>query len=386
MPVHLFLSPLLPLLLLAGTGVGQDTYDASPHDNLRDCGRRDAAEAFCRVPLGPMAEETRARLGREETAWWVEGQTLTVAARRSGPRARLCCTIHAPMQRLGAGDLWAISIRIPEIRRAILDIAVAPGRSSGVYRGPEAPAEPPLPPELTGRLIHTSIASKHLDAVRRVTVYLPPGFESGRRYPVVYAADGAFRADDARLIERLILDREIQPIVMVAPWPGIDVRNVQLRAQEYLVGFFAGAKAFRRHQDFFLREVMPLAEREYGASSLREDRMLTGYSNGAAWAVATGLRHPRLFGHVAAFSYGWEPADAGADRRGRPRLYLSAGKLEPLFLRHTTRLAELARHAEEEVVLDTPVTGHTNSHWLPALAAALKRAFPATKERGPDGL
>ena len=203
----------------------------------------------------------------------------------------------------------------------------------------------------------------------------PPGFDASRRYPVVYMADGVFRAEDFPVVERQILDKTIPPVVLVGVWPGLDPKDALLRSKEYLLGWPGGAAQFAKSERFLIDEVLTLAENRYGASSDPRDRLITGYSSGAAWAVSMAVRNPAVFGQSAAFSLGWSGAEKGVGQPGQPRLFLSAGSFESTYYKATLALAEKARRSGGEVVVRRLVSDHDNAAWQPMLVEALKWAL-----------
>jgi enterochelin esterase-like enzyme len=188
-------------------------------------------------------------------------------------------------------------------------------------------------------------------------------------------ADGVFRAEDFPVVERQILDGHIRPVVVVAIWPGLDAHDVGLRSKEYLLGWPGGTTRFAKSERFLLDEVLTLAENRYGASTEARDRLITGYSSGAAWAVSMAVRNPTVFGQSAAFSLGWSGAEKGVGEPGQPRLFLSAGSFESTYYKATLSLAEKARRAGGEVMLRRLVSDHDNAAWQPMLVEALRWAF-----------
>jgi enterochelin esterase-like enzyme len=213
---------------------------------------------------------------------------------------------------------------------------------------------------------------------RRLSVYRPPGWRSDQRYPVIYAADGqALHQGYAADLDRLIREGGVRPIVLAGLWASEARDGRDVRALEYLVGSDDSGRAFRRHQSFFLDEVMPFAEGRLGAAGTREDRMLFGFSNGAAWAASMALGHADLFGRAALFSFGWPPAGEGAGRPDRPGLFLLAGTREPAFLAATRRLNAVAHQSPKELVLHVRDGVHGAALWRSAFPEALAWAFGA---------
>jgi enterochelin esterase-like enzyme len=352
-------------------------FEGPDHPAIRPC-HGQPAEGACQLPAAVSPAEAQALLGAKATAWRREGDQLLVVARRNTDQAYLCCSPRAKMQRVSA-DLWAVRARIAEFDRGLIEVSVVPeaAKDAGFIRGKDAPPRPEVSKPLQGQVHEAAIRSRYLEESRRLTIYTPPGFDASRRYPVVYMADGVFRADDFPIVERQILDGAIPPVVVVAIWPGIDAKDVELRSKEYLLGWPGGTARFARSERFLLDEVLTLAENRYGASTEAGDRLITGWSSGAAWAVSMAARNPAVFGQAAAFSLGWPGAEKGVGQPDQPRLFLSAGSFETTYYRTTIDLADKARRSGGEVVLRRLVSDHDNAAWQPMLVEALSWAFAA---------
>ena len=117
---------------------------------------------------------------------------------------------------------------------------------------------------LKGDMKTLDFDSKHLGKVRKIRVYLPPGHDPKKSYPVLFGADG-FDGIDPALIEPLILAGKLPSMIIVSPVksPG------KMRQQEYLP--HESPKHFEVHEKFYIEEMIPWAEREF---VLRRDRKL----------------------------------------------------------------------------------------------------------------
>lgn len=350
-------------------------FEGPDHPAIRPC-HGELPWGACTLPAGVGAAQAEAMLGPKAVAWRREGDQLLVVARRHADQAYLCCSPRAKMDRLG-GDLWAVRARIADFDQGLIEVAVVPegARDPGFIRGKDAPPKPPVSKPLQGQVHQAAIQSRYLGETRRLTVYTPPGFDPAKRYPVVYMADGVFRADDFPVVEQQILDHRIPPVVLIGVWPGIDAKNLELRSQEYLLGWPGGAARFAKSEQFLLNEVLTLAENRYGASDKPSERLITGYSSGAAWTVSMAVRNPRVFGQAAAFSLGWPGAEKGVGEPGQPRLFLSAGSFESTYYKATLALADKARRSGGEVVLRRLVSDHDDAAWQPMLVEALRWSF-----------
>lgn len=347
----------------------------------------------CRVPAAVDAATARAHLPEtEQQAFWVDGDVFHVVARRSSPSVGLCCTVQSAMERIeGETDLWALSVRIERIEAAALDVMIIAGSGETLppvteapqWRGPEAPARAVTASVPEGLLSRRDIDSLALGERRAIEIYRPPG---DGPMPVIYLADGESTSMFAETLHPLIVSGELPAVMIVglhsgpAVMPeGADVSLI--RHQEYLPGWSGEPQPrFIAHDRFLVDEVMPLAE-SLGASSRPQDRVVAGYSNGAAWAVAMATDHPDLFGKVMALSFGW--TDGGLMSRIRAGRYgdvwLGAGTLEPPFHNVTRQAAEVLEPLADRVTFDSRVAGHSPVMWHDQFPVAVVWLF------NPDG-
>jgi hypothetical protein len=362
-------------VLVAAPVTAEPAFPPLKTGALRDCGTPEAVPTYCRIRRVLSAEEARERLCGGTLAIWAEGDVVSVVAKAPGDAVRVAGAVSGPLGRIAGTDLWSISVRTPSLDAALLDAFVFNGTGGPVvykeWRGPSAEPKPPVVETLTGASFVVDISSPNLGETRKVSVYLPPAFDSARRYPVIYVADGGNVRALSKQVEHLILAGEAPPLVMVGLHNGGDER----RSQDYLIGWKGSSDGFAKHERFFLQEVMPRAEKAWGASNQRSQRMLMGHSNGAAWAVDTALRNPTLFGAVFATSVGWgERKTLG--RTESIRFFLAAGELERSFRRKTGQLADALAGAGHLVTFKPVVAGHSRLMEEVLLDDAIAMAFP----------
>jgi hypothetical protein len=372
----MFRAMLATATIAAASATGahaQTTFPDLPSGSLvQDCGAAGASSDICRLREAVPAATLATQLGDARAAVWREGDRLLVAVRTGSAEPMLAGSILAPLAKVEGADLATLVVRIPRLDEALIDVFLVGGEgpvSPQVYRGPKAPpAQTPIP-ELRGRLVEESIDSKALGAPRGLTVYLPPGFDQARTYPVAYLADGRSVAFYARLIETAILDGRVRPVVLV----GVHSGQGQQRAIDYLLDWKGSDAGFEAHERFFLEEVMPRAEALYGASKKREERLVTGKSNGGDWALDIALRHPDLFAQAAPAAMARSKAK-GVETPGRPRLFVTTGLFDPGIAR-SRETAARARTSGDEVVLVEPVSGHGGLFYQERLVEILAWAF-----------
>jgi len=355
------------LLVLTASARAGDRYSEP-----RACDNPTLTAPVCLAQRSWTAPDAAAALGTRDVVGVAEGDLLSVIARRSAGPVTLCCSIDSPLTRIGDSDLWILSVRVLGLDHAILDLQVSPPFIDlAAYYGEQVHATAPAT-RLLGRLMRETLYSAALGEERHLTIYLPPGHDSVQRYPVVYLADGGVLRTYAGTIEAAIISGRIRPVIVAGLSPGM--ADPGSRAREYLVG--RSTPRFRNQMHFVFDEAMPFVERTYGASDRPQDRMLAGFSDGAAWALATGLRNRERIGTVAALSLGWVQAADGVASDDRPRLYLAAGTLEPDFYHVTAQAARRAQGSSSPLRFETFASGHVLVAWQTMLVDALVWAFP----------
>lgn len=161
--------------------------------------------------------------------------------------------------------------------------------------------------------IHEAFSSAHLEHARDVTVYLPPGYgaDPERRYPVLYMHDGQnlFHPETAfagqvwavdRTISALLAEDAVEPLVVVGVY-----NTGAHRIDEYTPSrdprMRLGGKA-DRYGRMLVEELKPFVDAHYRTRPAREATGLAGSSLGGLVTLHLGLRHPEVFGRLAALS------------------------------------------------------------------------------------
>jgi enterochelin esterase-like enzyme len=323
-----------------------------------------------------------ARHQAEGSSVWADGDELTFFYQGEAEAVHVCCGIQLPLRRVEDSDLWALTVRIDELPRAVISYTFIPYQDGRpveaearlahmrVWRGSQAPPASERAESLHGQIIKHAIDSVYLDERRDLTVYVPPGHDPTQSHPVVYAADGQSVDRFAAILDPQIVNGSVPGVIVVGvhcpasggaaePYdPALD-----RRAQEYLLG--ENPDRFEAHERFFVDEVSAWAERALGASAERQERAVFGCSNGGAFAVSMGIRHPARYGAVIAFSLGEGPQGWGTPEwraDDAPRHYLVAGTLEP-FRGTTARWAARLSRLGVEHVHRERVCGHDPVMW-----------------------
>ncbi|MFI5345267.1 MAG: alpha/beta hydrolase [Elusimicrobiota bacterium] len=147
---------------------------------------------------------------------------------------------------------------------------------------------------------------------REVPVYLPPSYGSkrGRRYPVFFYLPGftgtgrgavnynPWKENIVDRFDRLIAEGKAREAILIIP-DGFTAYG----GSQYL-----NSSATGRYADHVAVELVSFIEDKFAAVRGPEGRALFGSSSGGYGALMLGMRHPEVFGHVAAHS-----ADLGFD-------------------------------------------------------------------------
>lgn len=143
-------------------------------------------------------------------------------------------------------------------------------------------------------------------ALRRVTVYLPPGHDDvpDRRYPVVYLLSSHGHTGQGMMnwqpwdgtiqdqIDALYAAERIGPLIVVMPDMWTRFGSSQ----------FINSAGIGRYEDYMLQEIIPLIDRNYRTIPDRDHRGIMGRSSGGFGAITQAMRHPEVFGAFACHS------------------------------------------------------------------------------------
>jgi enterochelin esterase-like enzyme len=145
-------------------------------------------------------------------------------------------------------------------------------------------------------------------------VYLPPGYDPSRRYPVVYLLHGlpgspteyVFGTRISTFGDTGIASRRLRPFIAVMPPAG--------ESSGY-GGEWAGV--WERE---LVRAVVPWVDAHLATIDARSGRILAGLSAGGFGAADIGLRNAALFGTIESWSGYFEPLPDGPFKNAGPGL------------------------------------------------------------------
>ena len=145
------------------------------------------------------------------------------------------------------------------------------------------------------------------------------------------------------------------------------------RAREYIPQMGRKSGEFAAHERFFLDEVIPHIDRRYSLRPGAAARIVFGYSNGADWALTTGLRNPSVVNKVIALSASWPVPEDQLHRAADAGLAvaLGSGSLEGEFHENTLNIARSFDRMSVCYQHQYAVAGHDMALWQQLLPTAL---------------
>jgi enterochelin esterase-like enzyme len=173
-----------------------------------------------------------------------------------------------------------------------------------------------------GTVPHGAVASVYyqssaLGRTRRMHVYTPPGYESGKdKYPVFYLLHGAGDCDDSWtsvgranfILDNLIATKKARPMIVVMP-----AGHTNAGGGGRGPAAAGGAPPRDEFADDFVKDVMPYVEKNYRVIADRSHRAIAGLSMGGSQTLNIAIPNLEKFAYVGVYSSGL----LGGGGRGR---------------------------------------------------------------------
>jgi len=237
-----------------------------------------------------------------------------------------------------------------------------------------------VPPEIRyynsiphGVVRDTTFHSTTLGNSRQVSVYLPDGYPSGReQYPVILFHDGSDYinlGNVCNILDYLIAEHQMSPVIAVFV-PPVD------RTAEY-----AGAK-IDIFTAFIVNELMPVIDNRYKTSRDPSLRAIAGASDGGNISLYIGMKHPEMFGKIAAQSSDVQTVISNTFANG-PKLnldlYLDIGTYDlAVLIPMVHYLRDILKSKGYPFQFQEWHEGHSWGNWKGHLRLPLMRFFPYT--------
>ena len=148
--------------------------------------------------------------------------------------------------------------------------------------------------------------SKTLGKMRRMHIYLPPGYEkNSESYPVFYLLHGAGDCDDSWtsvgranfILDNLIAEGRAKAMIIVMP-----AGHVTRKMDMSTMGADVASDPFAND---FMNDIVPYVEQHYRVIADAPHRAIAGLSMGGAQTLNIAMTHPGFFAYIGVFSSGW---------------------------------------------------------------------------------
>ncbi|RZL37517.1 MAG: esterase family protein [Rubrivivax sp.] len=238
-----------------------------------------------------------------------------------------------------------------------------------------------------GRVEDLSYASGVTGTRRVASVYLPPGYSTERRYPVLYLLHGIGGNQEEwrgyvrapNVLDNLIATGKALPMIVVMP-------NGRALADDRppppdRVFTAENAAGFANFERDLLDFLIPAVEAKYPALADRRQRALAGLSMGGGQSLNFGLAHLDTFAWIGGFSSApnTRPAaellpDPAAARRQLALLYLSCGNKDGL-INVSQGVHRALKEAGVPHLWNVDEYGHDRDSWAENLFHFSQRVF-----------
>ena len=239
---------------------------------------------------------------------------------------------------------------------------------------------------------HGAVASVYyqssaLGRTRRMHVYTPPGYESGKnKYPVFYLLHGAGDCDDSWtsvgranfILDNLIASKKAKPMIVVMPAGHTNAGGGGRGAPA------GGVPARDEFAEDFVKDVMPYVEQHYRVVVDRAHRAIAGLSMGGSQTLNIGVPNLDKFAYIGVYSSGllgggrgatpappfgaaWEQQnlaalDNAATKKGLKVFWFATGVEDGLITNTKSTVELLKKHGFAPTLKESP-GGHTWLNW-----------------------
>ena len=147
---------------------------------------------------------------------------------------------------------------------------------------------------------------------RRITIYIPPGYESGnQKYPVLYLLHGAGGDEEAwislgrtaQIMDNLIAQGKAKPMIVVMPNGNViqDAAPGEGNLGFYKPQFMVPKTMDGTYEANFM-DIVKFVESNYRVIAKKEDRAIAGLSMGGYHSLHISRYYPNTFDYVGLFS------------------------------------------------------------------------------------
>jgi enterochelin esterase family protein len=164
---------------------------------------------------------------------------------------------------------------------------------------------------------HGTVARRWYDSPtlkeqRRITIYTPPGYESGKQsYPVFYLLHGSGGDEEAwialgrtaQILDNLIAQGKAKPMIVVMP--NGHTQNAAApgeSSRDYIPAMGGGPRKAVAGMEESFGDIMKFVENNYRVKKGKTNRAVAGLSMGGMHSAAISAQYPNTFDYVGVFS------------------------------------------------------------------------------------
>lgn len=225
------------------------------------------------------------------------------------------------------------------------------------------------------KIIRTAFYSPQLKRYKRIWVYLPKDYSSGKKYPVLYMHDGQNLFEDSCSysgewgVDEYLDSLKTEACIVV----GID-HGGEKRFNEYNPFDHArfGKGEGRQYVDFLVKTLKPWVDKKFHTLRGQQYTYVAGSSMGGLISMYAVLMYPKVFGGAGVFSPAFWTAPGIMDiitekgKRVKGRIFFYAGKQEdetmaPLTLKAMERLKAVSHAMIRTVIRNDGL--HNEARW-----------------------
>lgn len=186
----------------------------------------------------------------------------------------------------------------------------------------------------SGTIKHLEMFPSKYVNPRNIDIWLPPGYNSSKKYAVIYMQDGRMLFDTSitwnkqewrvdETISTLLSDKKIKNCIVVGIWNGEINRGseyfpekafhllTQSDQEKFLAAKFNGSSMINgkvisdNYLKFLVEELKPFVDRNYSVSTDQKNTFIMGSSYGALISLYAICEYPKVFGGAACLSTHW---------------------------------------------------------------------------------
>ncbi|MCF0178526.1 MAG: esterase [Bacteroidales bacterium] len=306
-----------------------------------------------------------------QASWIGDGYTSTVDMKRGANNVwSVKLPLPAPEIYTYSFNVDGVSVNDPQnymVQRdgtRYLNMLIVPGERTENYFAA---------PEKNGTVSYVWYNSNILGMSRRLTVYLPYGYEKGKNYPVLYLLHGAGGDEEAwssmgraaQILDNLIAKGLAKPMICVMPngnanQPAACTYGLPNKEISYNDPAFANA-----YVRSLCEEIVPFIEKNYKVDAKPASRAISGLSMGGGHTISASILYPQMFDYIAPMSAAGSatPEQIAALKKAGVKLYfLACGNTDFLWNGSVTLHNTLNEQGLEHIFYESE-GGHVWANW-----------------------